>query len=259
MSPRRRIFVWGVLSVVAALVVAVAMRVLGGGGAARAVPDEAGPVLLVPGYGGAADGLEVLAARLRAAGRTASVVTPPGDGTGPLEEQAGALDRAAEAALRGGAPSVDVVAHSAGGIVARLWVRGGGDRKARRVVTLGTPHHGADLAAAGLALAPGACPQACQELTPGSPLLRRLGDRVAGPVRWTSVWSEHDETVPPASSRIAGAAAVDLQRICGDDRTGHADLPYDPLVAGVVLRALGSADLPAPGPGDCLALRQVSS
>ncbi|WP_153535999.1 esterase/lipase family protein [Actinomadura macrotermitis] len=259
LSPRRRVFVVGVAVVVLVLGLVVTVRVVGGG-ASRAAGDRPGTVLLVPGYGGGTDGLRVLADRLRAAGRDAVVVDLPGDGTGDLAGQARALDRAADRALRGGAPSVDVVGHSAGGVVARLWVRErGGAGKARRIVTLGTPHRGVDLAAAGLALAPGACRRACQELAPGSALLRRLGDRAPGPVRWTSVWSERDETVPPASSPLAGAVDVDLQRVCADARTRHAELPSDPLVTGIVLRALGDAAPPAGfGPADCAALR-VSS
>jgi triacylglycerol lipase len=53
-----------------------------------------------------------------------------------------------------------------------------GVAKARRIITLGSPLHGADLAAVGAADAPdacpAACPAACQELVPGSSMLHRL-------------------------------------------------------------------------------------
>jgi len=70
----------------------------------RQVPnqDVPGPVLLVPGYGGGTDGLNALAERIRATGRDAIVVTPPGDGTGDLREQADVLDAYVGEAIEGG-------------------------------------------------------------------------------------------------------------------------------------------------------------
>ena len=107
-------------------------------------------MLLVPGYGGSTTSLEVLAARLRAAGREAVVVPLPGDGTEDLTCDVPPLvAAAAQAALAGGAPSVDVVGYSAGGVVARLWEAAGGAAVTRRVVTLGSPHHGTSVAGLG--------------------------------------------------------------------------------------------------------------
>ena len=79
---------------------------------------------------------------LRAAGRQVVVVTPAGDGTGDLRAEADHLaDVAASTLDRTGAPSVDVIGYSAGGVVARLWVRdGNGKTAARRVLTLGSRH-----------------------------------------------------------------------------------------------------------------------
>ncbi len=91
--------------------------------------DALGPVLLVPGYGGATAALDVLADALRQSGRDATVVALAGDGTGDLREQAEVLDDAVQRALeRTGAASVDLVGYSAGGVTARLWARdfGGG-------------------------------------------------------------------------------------------------------------------------------------
>jgi pimeloyl-ACP methyl ester carboxylesterase len=239
-----------VLAVVGALVVPSWI-----GGARREVPrqDRPGVVLLVPGYGGGVAGLTVLAGRLRQAGREAIVVRLPGDGTGDLAAQARVLDDYVEDSLRDGASSVDVVGYSAGGVVARLWVQShDGAVKARRVVTLGSPHHGANLAAAGAATAPGGCPTACRQLAPGSRLLAGLTTPVPVPPRWLSVWTVQDETVtPPDSARLDGAINVPVQSICPGLAIRHSQLPTDPFVTGLVLSALGPRPLVAPQPAEC--------
>jgi triacylglycerol lipase len=206
--------------------------------------DQHGTVLLVPGYGGGTDGLDRLAAAIRATGRTATVVEMPDGGTGDLTVQADALNAAADAALRQ-APSVDVIGYSAGGVVARLWVQQhDGVHKARRVVTLGSPHQGARLAAAGAAGLPGACPAACQQLAPGSTLLAQLHSPVPVPPQWLSIWTEQDQTVvPPDSARLDGAENVDIQVACPGRTVGHGDLPTDDYVTGLVLDAIGTAPI----------------
>jgi len=254
-SPRRRLLVGAALALVLALVAIVALKLLGTR-ARTGTPDQARPgaVLLVPGYGGSQSALSRLAERLRAAGRNASVVTPPGDGTGDLRAQADALEEAVDEALDHGAPSVDIVGYSAGGVVTRLWFdRHDGTTAARRVVTLGSPLHGAKIAATGVALAPDACPAACQQLAPGSDLLAQL-DRKPAPVPWLSVWTENDETVqPPDSARLDGAVNLPIQSLCPGVTVAHSQLPTDPLVTALVLRAIGSG--PIDVPADCAALR----
>jgi triacylglycerol lipase len=214
-------------------------------------PDQArsGPVLLVPGYGGSQAALSQLAGRLTATGRSVRVVTMPDGGTGDLLIQVETLEAAVRAALDGGAPSVDVVGYSAGGVVVRLWVdRHDGAAVARRIVTLGSPLHGARIAGVGAAVAPDACPPACRQLAPGSALLAGIDDEsLPGGLPWLSIWTQDDETVqPPDSARLAGAVNLPIQSICPGSRVAHSALPTDPAVTAVVLGALGTTPLVAP-------------
>jgi hypothetical protein len=66
-----------------------------------------------------------------------------------------------------GAPHVDVVAHSLGGLLARYFVQTGGARVVRRLVTLGTPYLGS-----------------------------------ANPSHEFSIFAEHDVFVPPPLDRV---------------------------------------------------------
>ena len=210
--------------------------------------EQPGPVLLVPGYGGSTAGLSVLAERLRAEGRQAVVVELPGNGTGDLRESAAALDAAADAALAAGAPSVDVVGYSAGGLVARLWARDSPDA-VRRVVTLGSPHHGTEIAALGAAYDPGSCPAACLQMVPGSDLLADLNDSDETPdgPRWISLWTDQDTVVtPPDSARLDGALNVVLQEVCPGVQISHAQLPTASVVQSLVLQAVSAAEPAAP-------------
>jgi triacylglycerol lipase len=217
-------------ALVMVLVAAITVRVIFRNTWFRAVPDQAvpGTVLLVPGYGGNGGSLQQLANVITAVGRTAVIVTLPDGGTGDLRRQADAVEAAAEEALKT-APSVDVIGYSAGGVVAR------------RIVTLGSPQHGAKIAAAGAAALPGACPVACQQLAPGSALLDDLSDTVPRPPQWLSVWTENDETVtPPDSARLDGATNVDIQQECPGRVVSHGELPSDDYVTNLVLAAIGT-------------------
>jgi hypothetical protein len=248
--------------IVLALASVIVARVAGRGpdaSAATGVPSQSqqGPVLLVPGYGGNAGSLAALADRLRASGRTATIVALPGDGTGDLLAQVTTLDKAVNDALAGGAPSVDIVGYSAGGLVTRLWVADdAGQHRVRRVVTLGSPLHGTQIAAAGSSLVPGACPLACQQLVPNSPLLRGVeAQPLPASLPWLSLWTENDETVtPPDSARLPGAVNVPLQNVCPSVQVTHSQLPSAPLVTGIVLAALNDPTMPTPAAAQCEAL-----
>ena len=115
------------------------------------------------------------------------------------------------------------------------------------------------IAALGTAFDPSECPAACQQLVPGSSLLRGLQQ---APARerppWLSLWTMDDQTVqPPDSARLAGAVNVALQAICPGADIQHGQLPTGPLVTGIVLRALGPAPLTAPRATQCQSLQNL--
>jgi triacylglycerol lipase len=258
LSPRRRVLVVATALIVAAGAAAGAVAASRGGSgpAPSGYPPQnrPGPVLLVPGYGGQTSSLFPLAARIRSTGRQATVISLPGGGTGDLNADAAVLNAAVTKALQGGAPSVDVIGYSAGGVVVLLWARhDDGPGKARRIVTLGSPFHGAQLAAGAEGFVPGACPVACQQLVPGSPLLAGLvASAVPYRPRWLSVWTTDDQVVtPPTSARLNGAVNVPLQSVCPAERISHDQLPSNPVVTAMVLQAIGPGPLRAPAPGLC--------
>jgi triacylglycerol lipase len=246
LSPQRRRLVLGAASAALLVIMVVAVITV-----IRAVDDSAhpvsqtdpGPVLLVPGYGGNVGSLEPLAAALRSAGRTAVIVDPVGDGTGDLRAQAEHLGEVASRVRENaGAASVDVIGYSAGGVVARLWVRDGdGADVARRVLTLGSPQHGTSQAALGAEFA-GGCSEACEQLVPDSDLLRRLnaGDETPdGPV-WATIRSTTDQLVTPVdSAALSGALNIVVQDVCAGATVAHGDLPRHPVVLAALDSVMG--------------------
>jgi triacylglycerol lipase len=259
-SPRRRLLV-AALAVAVVLGGVVAAVALGLGRSSRPGPvGPAGtPVLVVPGYNGTPASVGTLAARLRAAGRQVVVVDLPDRGTADLRQGARTLGAAVE---RTGAARVDLVGYSAGGVVVRLWLADAARAlRARRVVLLGTPNHGTELAGAAAALGPGLCGSICQ-LAPGSGLLAELnrGDETPPGPRFFSIWTALDQTViPPATAVLDGAANIRVQDVCPSAGLGHGDLVTSPLALGLVVEALEGTLPDPPGAGDCAALRAVGA
>ncbi|MGY1747966.1 lipase family alpha/beta hydrolase [Modestobacter sp. SYSU DS0511] len=259
---RRRLLLVLLVFVLVAAAVAVAVPLLTGdddtGPVGTADPERPGPVLLVPGYGGSTESLRPLAERLTAEGRDATVVEVPDGGTGDLRASADALGDAVDAALaRTGAESVDVVGYSAGGVIARVWAADGGAAQARRVVTLGSPHHGTTVADLARSFVPDECGVGCRQLTTDSDLLAGLNatdETPAGP-SWVSIWTTVDQTVtPPASAQLAGALELPVQSVCADSQVSHGQLPTDPLVQAMVVAQLQPGDPVELGPDDCATL-----
>lgn len=256
LSPRRRRF--ALTSAAVAVVITVAtVGIVVAVHADDAPPvsqRELGPVLVVPGYGGNMVAIDPIVRALREQGREAVAVRPIGAGDGDLHAQA---DRLSDVATRlmgpANAKSVDVVGYSAGGVVARLWAAGDGGRLARRVITIGSPHHGTDTAAVAEEIA-GSCSLACEQLVPDSDLLRELnaGDETPAGPAWISIASTADQTVTPtATSRLEGALNILVQDVCPGRETVHGALPSDPVVVATLKSVLGRGRPTVPSDVSC--------
>jgi triacylglycerol lipase len=262
LSPRRRLLLLAVVLLAAIGSLAGLLVSLRPGENAKP-PEGAVPVVLVHGYDGTPATMGALAARLRRAGRQVVAVELPARGTGDIDASAGVLARAVDASRAG---RVDLIGYSAGGIVVRDYLgQPGSATRARHVVLLGTPNHGAQLAGVASLLGPQVCDGACAQLAPDSPLLQRLNhltgglELPAGP-DVTSIWTARDQTVtPPTSAVLAGARNIRLQDVCADSVVGHGALVRDPLAIGLVIRAVAGGLTRQPGPADCGALRAAGA
>ncbi len=172
-----------------------------------------------PGTAATVSDLDPLVAEVRREGRTAVVFRPSGDGTGDLRTQAKRLADLVERTLRE-QRRVRRSTWSAtrpGGVIARLYVRDeGGASVVRRVLTIGSPQHGTDVAQLAQD-AVGSCPTACEQLATDSELVRQLnaGDETPDGPRWVTVRSTSDRIVVADGHRRArrrgqprGAGAV---------------------------------------------------
>jgi triacylglycerol esterase/lipase EstA (alpha/beta hydrolase family) len=262
LAPARRRFVLGVGAVLALALTVIAVLVMldRRPDVTPVAQDAEPPVLLVPGYGGSTTGLTVLADALRRDGRTTRIVDLGRASTGDLHAQATVLDEAVRSTLAAsGAHSVDLVGYSAGGVAVRVWMADhqGGDL-ARRIVTLGSPHHGTDLAALAADLGTDVCPTACRQLAPDSSLLHALnaGDETPAGPRWVSIWTTDDRTVvPPTSASLTGALDLSVQSVCPGRRVTHQGLPSDAVVIAMTAYELGRALPSRPGPDVCAVSR----
>jgi hypothetical protein len=148
---------------------------------------------------------------------------------------------------------IDVVAHSQGGVVARLGIAAAAETgdlpvEVSNLVTLGSPHHGADLATAGAAIASTPRGAAALDLAgalglPVSGRSQALGQLSelsvvsanpggAGPltpmpetVRFTSVAARGDPVVPVQRTAVPGAVTTTVSLL---GVTAHDDLPGSP-------------------------------
>ena len=190
---------------------------------------EAPPVVLVPGIWDKSSIFNRMTARLENAGWSAIAVRlKPNDGSVTIEQSADELRQLIDARL-GPRRSLDLVAFSMGGLVARYYAqRLGGLARIAHFVTISTPHHGTR--AAYLESLP-----AVREMRPGSPFLQDLDRDAASLARVsiTSIWTPLDFFISPAvSSRLPFGTDVQIPVLL------HFLMPCDERVIEAVMRGL---------------------
>lgn len=127
-----------------------------------------------------------------------------------------------------GAARLILVGHSMGGLAIRAYLRRHGPGKVARVVTLGTPYGGSELAHIGFG-ANG------RQMVPGNDWLAQLAEHPP-PVETTTIFSRHDNYVMPQTNlELTGAARRPL------DGLGHLAMLYSPRVADALVDALGES------------------
>ena len=203
-------------------------------------------VIVVGGLSGIAAVYEPLAARLRADGYRVWIYQLPNLGLGDIPTSARAFATyVGQVRAATGAATVDVVAHSQGGLVSRYYLkRLGGTGAVARYVSLGSPQYGTYVANLLAFLGLGSCVGivACQQMTIGSAFLADLNsdDDTPGAVRYTAVRTLQDELVRPVgnASLADGATNVLIQSACPLRIVGHLGLVLDGTTYSVVRQAL---------------------
>lgn len=198
-----------------------------------AIPQQAGegllPVLLVHGYVCNRGFWSAMSGALARAGVMHDGVDlePP---AGSIDDFVPLVARAVDAlCARSGSERVIIVAHSMGGLVARAYLASHGEAQIARVITLGTPHHGTALA--NLGVGSNARQMSRRGGQPSTWLAQLAASETpARRAMLTSIWSRHDNIVPPqASAELSGAHNLVF------DGVGHVALAFDMRVQQAVL------------------------
>ena len=198
-------------------------------GADRLGPaGERPPVLLVHGYGCSRGAWWWLRHRLERAGwMVATINLEPVYAS--IDHYVGALARRIDAVLaETGAPQLILVGHSMGGLVARAYLARFGAERVARLVTLGTPHAGSQLARIGMG-------QNARQMEPGNDWLQVLNRQEPTPLALDTVviYSPHDNYVmPQANLQLAGATHRPISGL------GHLAMLFSPQAAGELRAAL---------------------
>jgi triacylglycerol lipase len=194
------------------------------------------PVLLVPGWFDTARELAALRIRLTAAGWSDVETLSFADPTGGNRQHAAEIDSVvAEMIERTGAPEVDIVAHSMGGLATRWYLKTRPAAPVRKVVFMASPHRGT--LSAVLAWGDGS-----DEMLPASDFLESLNTGPALPsgVSALTIRTPVDTHIFPAES--ATLPGVPDRSVCCPT---HAGMLHDEEVFRLVSEFLEDSALPA--------------
>lgn len=190
---------------------------------ASTAPITHDPILFVHGYGGNGGNFCAMIARFRADGWTdrelyAYNYSFLASYAADAQEISAQVDQILAAT---GATKVDIIAHSAGSVSSRYYLKNlNGDKRVDAWVSLGGPNHGTDTALE-CSFTP------CVEIQPGSAFLAALnaGDETPGSTRYGTWWSPCDETINPDASVLL-VGATNHQTAC----IGHQDFLDNAIV-----------------------------
>lgn len=211
-----------------------------------ACADGRPPVLLLHGtFSTAASDFGPLSRGLTAAGRCVFALDYGQWGTAAVADSATVVAAFAERILAAtGAPQLDVVGYSQGGLVLRTALRQDGLAPVVRTAALIAPSfHGTSLP--GVGDLPGQLCQACNDQLAGSDLLTTLdsGGDLDGEVRYAVLSTERDDIVLPVSSQ-APVGPPDrvrswlVEELCPGLVTDHVALPRTPAAVSWVTATL---------------------
>jgi triacylglycerol esterase/lipase EstA (alpha/beta hydrolase family) len=145
--------------------------------------------------------------RLEGDGFRVHEATLPYTMLGDIRIAAGTLKDKVDATLVGDkVDKVDLVCHSAGGLVARYYLKFlGGHDHVGHCILLGTPHQGTYFSYTLPLL------HIARQARPGAHLLRELNEGPHPPVRLTNLWSRTDGIIfPPHHAQLEGADNVEI-------------------------------------------------
>ncbi len=153
-----------------------------------------------------------------------------------IETYARQLSREIEELTRNcGAEKVDIVAHSMGGLVSRYYIQKlGGDKKVRKLVTLGTPHNGTKVAVFVVG-------KARKEMLPKSGFFKEIeikDARSMGNSRLIVMYSDSDFMIIPTYLARVEVEGVENTNV---GLTSHIGFIYNRTVFEKVLSALSSS------------------
>jgi len=217
--------------------------------ATKVGPSRPAPVLFVPGTG--SDGSQVIAIgkpAFDAMGRSLCSLSLPDRTTGDMQVAVQYVVRAVRSLSREAGRPIAVAGVSQGGVLARIALTYWPSLRPRvtDVVTAAATHHGTTTVNTGVC-AVGGCPPAIWQQAAGSRLLAALDarrDETPGRLGWTTVRSTTDELVQPqtgpgATSVLAGATNLVIQRICPGRTTNHLATTVDSVTIAALADAVG--------------------
>lgn len=183
---------------------------------------------------------------LDSAGFEVCWVALPNAALGDIQIAAEYVARAVEVMAEGSGESIDLIAHSQGGVVVRWATKYFAAREAvDDLVVFAAPNHGT--LAADRAVQAHRCFASCWQMRPGADLMAALndGDETPGPIDYTSIFTANDEFIHPvASSALAGASNFLIQDLCPGRPVEHLLMAGDAVTWELALDALTH-----PGPG----------